>query len=294
MNFELILASDNVASITPAYAIAGTLYVSSVVRKGNATKVVPAVVVDGGLKQIPFGVSNANVSPVGGFAYGLVCTVVVPRKPQTGCIMSFDGTDVIMLEIPVGKCVNVFPFWVNHDCIMGKIMDTSNEAKTGVWDIYGKLVNVLDGTYIGKIGKEFVKSDIAIDYLPYGYSLPLARSINGSALIGTMFLNGKRTNANSNSWVCVDGKYEFIIPTEQPFTRFIGQRVDSTGRFVFGLAFNPDSTEQWDVVYDVKFGQFRTLQEALGVALNSATLVIDGNVIYGRGMDGLYKVEGWC
>lgn len=293
MSFELILASDSVATITPAYALAGTLFVSSVVRKGNATKVVPAVVVDGGLKQIPYGVSSANVSPVAGFSGGLVCTVVVPRKPQTGCIMSFDGSEVTMLEMPVGKGVNVFPFWANHACIMGKIMDTSNEVKTGVWDVNSKLVKVLDGAYVGKVGNEFVKSDIEIDELPYGYSLPLARVVNGRDVAGTMFLNEKRTNSNSNSWICVDGKYEFIIPTDQEFTRFVVQRIDPTGRFVFGLGFIPENTSQWDVVYDVVAGTFRTVEEALGVALNPSTLVFEAGVVYGRGVDGLYKVESW-
>lgn len=293
MSFELILASDSVATITPACVVGGQLYVSSVVRKGSSTKVVPAVVVDGGLKQIPYGVASANVSPVANCDSRLVCTVVVPRKPQTGCIMSASGSEVTMLEMPVGRGVNVFPFWANHACVMGKIMDTSSEVHTGVWDINGKLVKVLDGAYVGKIGDEFISSDVHIDQLPYGYSLPLARVVNGSAVIGTMFLNEKRTNANSNSWVCVDGKYEFIIPVNQPFTRFVGQRVDATGRFVFGLAFNPDTTEQWDVVYDIQSGQFRTLEEAFGVALNAATLVLDGNVVYGRGVDGLYKVESW-
>ena len=64
MSFELILASDSVATITPACVVGGQLFVSSVVRKGSSTKVVPAVVVEGGLKQIPCGVASANVSPV--------------------------------------------------------------------------------------------------------------------------------------------------------------------------------------------------------------------------------------
>lgn len=293
MSFELILASDSVTTITPACVVGGQLFVSSVVRKGNATKVVPAIVVDGGLKQIPYGVASANVSPVANCDSRLVCTVVVPRKPQAGCLLSVFGTEVDMLEMPVGRGVNVFPFWANHACIMGKIMDTSSEVHTGVWDVNGKMVKVLDGAYVGKVGNEFISSDVHIDQLPYGYSLPMARVVNGSAVAGTMFLNGKRTNANSNSWVCVDGKYEFIIPVNQEFTRFVVQRVDATGRFVFGLAFNPETTSQWDVVYDVESGQFRTLEEAFGVALNAGTLVLDGNVVYGRGVDGLYKVEGW-
>ena len=290
-NVTKILDSQNIATITPTCVVGGTLVVGLLAKKKTKVVPVPALVVDGECVEIPTGI-NGNVSPVAAINGKIVCTVVLPRKPQGGIVLATDGSSV-PLEMPKGKGVNIFPFWANSEVILGRVLGPDGIQKTGVWAEDGSLVEVLEGTFIGKVGGQFINYEFAPSALPEGYSLPVARVVNGNAVGGAMFLNDKRSTVNTNSWVAFPetGATSFLNTDGQPFSRFAVQRVSSTGDLTFGLGFNPNGPDQWGLVYETASATFKTLEDAYGVALDTGSLVLDGNVIYGRAADGLYKVE---
>jgi len=293
MNVQKIFESDSIANYTPVGVIDGRLIVSGLVKKGTRTLPVPGYIEDGKFVEVKHSVSG-TVTAVGVCGDKIICSVVAPRKPQGGVLLTLDGLSTPFV-FPQGKGVNIFPAWSNGSDILGRVMGPDQAVKTGIWDASGKLVDVKEGNFIGKIGDQLIPFEYQDVNLPEGYSLPNARVVSGDAIGGAAYLNDKRTGANTNSWVQVPstGKFAFLMPPPQPDARFGVQRVTKDGVFAFGLWYTVNGTEQAGMACNTDNLQWSNVSDLLGAGLDTGSLVIDGDVIYGRASDGLYKVEAW-
>jgi hypothetical protein len=88
------------------------------------------------------------------------------------------------------------------------------------------------------------------------------------------------------------GKFAFLVPPPQPEARFGVQRVTTDGVFAFGLWYTVGG-EQAGMACNTDTLQWSNVSDLLGAGLDTGSLVIDGDVVYGREVDGLYKAEGW-
>lgn len=292
MNVQKIFESDSIANYTPVGVINGRLIVSGLAKKGQRLMPVPGYIEDGKFVEVKHSVSG-TVTAVGICGDKIICSLIAPRKPQGGVLLTLDGLST-PFAFPQGKGINIFPVWSNGSDILGRVMGPDQAIKTGLWDANGNLLGVEEGNFIGKIGDQLIPFEYPVANLPEGYSLPNARVVSGDAIGGAAYLNGKRTGANTNSWVQVPstGKFAFLVPPPQPDARFGVQRVTKDGVFAFGLWYTVGG-EQAGMACNTDTLQWSNVSDLLGAGLDTGSLVIDGDVVYGRAADGLYKVQGW-
>lgn len=294
-NVTLILETPNPG----AYSIASALNDNAVLcgftetKKGKTT--VAPVIVGSDVVPVKAGVTGF-VKPVTTFGDKWVCTVVAPRKPQTGILFDPVTSEYTFLEAPAGKGINLFPFWA-EDVLLGQILDGTSNKRTGVWGIDGKLIEVLDGVFIGKANGQYVPFDASVD-CPAPFAAPTSARVSRSNVAGHMYVDGKRTTANSCAWVQrANGVTVFANPAGVfgDATRFGITAISPDGRWIFGLAFNPDAVGQYSVAFDSETGTFYDQKTVFGVELSQ--IVFSDNAAFGIGtVDdkvGVCRVEGW-
>ena len=224
----------------------------------------------------------------------VVCSVLQPAKPQFGVLLSMDGAVVKLDPVNVKKAA-VIPFWSDGVEIYATVADGTVTKRTGVYDASGKLKQVVDAQLVGKHNDVPVKFEASID-CPDGFSLPVASRASGNVTIGQMYLNDKRSGANACSWAKVGERDIWMVPNGAlGCDRFVAKSYTSDGEWVFGLAYQSiaETPFQVNAAFNTVNGTWHSLVDLFGVDLSFADLVVDGDAVYGRASDGIYKVEGW-
>lgn len=263
-------------------------------KKGKVT-VVPVIV--GANEVVPVKVPLAGyIKPVALLGDKWVCTLVAPRKPQTGILFDPVTGECTLLEAVQGKGYNQFPFWAEH-VVLGQIISPAGTKDTGVWGIDGKLITVLGGVFVGEANDQYVPFDASVD-CPAPFSAPVSARVSRSNVAGHMYVDGKRSSANSCGWVKrANGVTVYADPTGKfaDATRFGITAISPDGRWLFGLAYNPATSGQYSVAFDSETGVFHAQKDLLGIELSQ--IVFSDNAVFGIGqLDdkvGIYKVEGW-
>lgn len=288
MTMTQIYASTDIASTTPVCAIDGTLYCNTLVAKGNRRIPAIAAVVDGKLDIVETSIKG-NLSLVGKVGDNLLCGLAAPGKPQIVIVIDRDGNELARLT--KGN-QSVFASWSSDAEILAMLMGRDQSKAWAIYNPQGVIQQTLSQQYVGRAAGSLVPAEIQIDCAE-GYSMPLARFVVGDLVLGAMFAAEKRTTANTCSWIMDyrDGSLEYLIPDGfADCDRFSANRATADGEWVFGLGFR--EAHQLGLAWSRLEG-WSTIEDLLGSNLDFGSLVIDGDVIYGRASDGLYKVEGW-
>lgn len=224
----------------------------------------------------------------------VVCSVLQPAKPQFGVLLSTDGAVVKLDPVNVKKAA-VIPFWSDGVEIYATVADGTVTKRTGVYDASGKLKQVVDAQLVGKHNDVPVKFETSID-CPDGFSLPVATRASGNVTIGLMYLSDKRSGVSACSWAKVGERDVWMVPNGAlGCDRFVAKSYTSDGEWVFGLAYqsNAETPFQVNAAFNTVNGTWHSLADLFGVDLSFADIIVDGDAVYGRASDGIYKVEGW-
>jgi len=207
---------------------------------------------------------TSNLFPAGAYGDYAVIQQAAPRKPQTSFLLSKDGT---VVELESGSTTkvkkNAFAARVDASGVYGEIR-TANEVVFSQWDFEGKLVISSAVNYIaGTLNNVPVLGNLLVD-LPSNLGQSAALFVQNGWVLGRAYEkdeNGvaRTTTATSVSWIW-NMSSGLKLCTMPDGRKLSVTTVSSDGRFVVGLAWKKNTSEQEAVLVDLNKSTFVKLE----------------------------------